>query len=341
MNSSEIARLAHVSRSTVSRVVNRYPNVPPKTRQKVQKIIDEYGYTPNVSARVLAGKTNHIIGIFIADISIETQNTPWLGIRSPYNMELLASVIANCKKMGYLTLVDVITDLDECKQIENYFTNRMLYGGIFVGFPYRTKELESLAQKQNNVVLIDQLLPEDDKKNQFKIVNTDNFKGGYLATKHLIDKGHRNIAHITGDSRLSSIERQNGYISALKDAGIQKRNNWIIPGDFREKTAYKNMLDFLKTNQPTAIFSANDIMALGVARAIKESGLQVAKDISLIGFDDLKQSQWLDLQLTTVSANLEDIAAKSVQSLFGQSKEPKHTICDVTLIERKSVQAFL
>ncbi len=341
MNSSEIARLAHVSRSTVSRVINRYPNVPPKTRQKVQKIIDEYGYTPNVSARVLAGKKNHIIGIFIADISIETQNAPWLGIHSPYNMELLASVIANCKKKGYLTLVDVITDLDECKQIEHYFTNRMLYGGIFVGFPYRTKELESLAQKQNNVVLIDQLLPEDDKKSQFNIVNTDNFKGGYLATKYLIDKGHRNIAHITGDNRLSSIERQNGYLSALKDTGIQKRNNWMIPGEFREKTAYKNTLDFLKTNKPTAIFSANDIMALGVARAIKESGLQVAKDISLIGFDDLKQSQWLDLQLTTVSANLEDIAAKSVESLFDQSKEPKHTVCGVTLIERKSVQPFL
>ncbi len=340
MNSEEIARLANVSRSTVSRVLNNYPNVLPTTREKIQKIIDEHGYSPNVSARILAGKANNIIGIFVADINRHDSDNRWVGINSPYNMELLAKVIASCKKRGYLTLVDVIGSLDECKQMAHYFKNRMIFGGIFVGFPYRTSQLETLAQEKNNIVLIDQLTFDDDKEEEFKIVNTDNIQGGYTATKYLIEHGHRKIAHVKGDDRLSSVERELGYFKAMKEHGIEVDKDLIVKGDYRENIAYNQTLALLSKAKPTAIFVANDIMALGVVRAIVEKGLKIPQDISIIGFDNLEQAEWLNLKLTTVSANLEQIADESVRLLFDDTAKKAHTMCDVKIIERMSVKTI-
>ncbi len=337
MNSEEIARIANVSRSTVSRVINNYKNVPKETRERVQKVIDEYGYTPNVSARTLAGKANNIIGLFIADVNESGSSGKWVGANSPYNTELLANVIHSCKNRGYLTLVYTITELDEFQKMEQYFLNRMIFGGIFVGFPYRTKQLEDLAQKGHNLVMIDQLSLKDDKQNRYKLINTDNVEGGYQATKFLIERGHTQIAHIAGDHRLSSIEREEGYYKALKEAGIKKRKNYVVRGSYRDTTAYKVTLELLLNERPTAIFVANDIMALGAIRAINEIGLKVPEDISVIGFDNLESAEWIDLQLTTVHTPLSEVAELSVGKLFSKSSSV-HEICRPEIIERNSVK---
>ncbi len=329
MNSEEIARLAKVSRSTVSRVINNYPNVPEHTRKKVQAIIDQYGYKPNASARILAGKANNIIGIFIGDI--ESDGNRWSGINSPYNMELVVNLIHQAKQRGYLTLVDVVTNVQDCKEMEHYFSNRMIYGGIFVGFPYRAKELEMLAKDKHNIVLIDQLTNKDDVNNEFKTVNTDNIKGGYISTKHLIDLGHKKIAHISGDNRLSSVEREIGYRDALNEAGILYRKEYVIQGYYKEDIAYKKTIELLKKHHPTAIFVANDIMALGVVKAIEDSGLEVPKDISVVGFDSLKQSQWLDLQLTSAAVNLKEVASEAVSLVLEKESNNKHRLCDLSI----------
>ncbi len=339
MNSEEIAKLANVSRSTVSRVINNYKNVPKETRERVQKVIDEYGYTPNVSARTLAGKANNIIGVFLADVNETSSNGKWIGAKSPYNMELLANIINSCKIRGYLTLVYTITELEEFQQMEQYFTNRMIFGGIFVGFPYRTKQLENLAQKGHNIVMIDQLSEADDKQIQYKLVNTDNVLGGYLATKYLIDRGHKKIAHISGDHRLSSIQREEGYRKALKEAGIKWKETYVVRGNYRDDIAYKVTLKLLLKEKPSALFVANDIMAIGAIRAIQEIGLKIPEDISIVGFDNLESSEWMNLQLTTVHTPLVDIAEMSVGKLFSKSKGV-HEVCIPQMIERMSVTEF-
>lgn len=336
MNSEEIAKLANVSRSTVSRVVNNYKNVPNETREKVQKIIDEYGYTPNTSARTLAGKSNNIIGLFIADINTTNSNKKWIGTNSPYNAELLAQVIASCKRRGYLTLVNTISELSECEEMGQYFSNRLLFGGIFIGFPYGTKELEELVRKGHNIVLIDQLTEEDDLEHKIKLFNCDNVQGGYLATKYFIEKGFSYIAHITGDDRLSSIQRQQGYRKALEEHGVRVNKNLIVDGEYREDVAYLETLRLIDKERVDAIFVGNDIMALGVVRAIEERGLQVPDDISVIGFDNLESAEWINLELTTLEIPMVDIAEQSVGLLF--SKEVgRHLMCQPQLIERKSV----
>ncbi len=333
MTSAQIATLAQVSRSTVSRVVNGYPNVPESTREKVQAVIDAHGYTPNTSARVLVGKTNNTIGVFLADIYENPDDSKWVGVHSPYNMEMLSHFIKMGKQEGYLTLIDTISDLEQCKQMEQHFTSRSLFGAIFIGFPYRTENLEELARKGHNVVLVDQLSEEDDKEQQIKRANTNNIRGGYLATKYLIDHGHRKILHLSGDDRLSSYQRAKGYAMAMKEAKIQEMP--IIYGFYRENIAYRVTLDYLAQETPTAIFVANDIMALGVIRALEEKNLRVPEDVSLIGFDNLQWAEWMNLQLTSMDISKKSLAQLAINLLFDKDATPLE---EPMVVEKGSVR---
>lgn len=333
MNSEEIARIAKVSRSTVSRVVNNYSNVPEATRLKVQAVIDQYGYTPNNSARTLAGKTNNILGVFLADIVQNETDSKWVGVNSPYNMEILSHFIQIAKKRGYLTLIDTILDLKECHEMDNYFANRMLHGGIFIGFPYRTKELEEMAKKGYNVVLVDQLSSIDDKKGLIKRTNTDNEMGGFLATEHLIQKGHKKLLHVAGDDRLSSMEREKGFMRAIKQYGVKDYH--VISGLYQENVAYEETKKLLERKKITGVFVANDIMALGVIRAIEELGMKVPDDISIVGFDNLQWSEWMELELTSMDVSKETLAESAINLLLSDNMS---NVCTPKLVERSSVK---
>ncbi len=331
MNTSQIAKLANVSRSTVSRVLNNYGNVPDSTREKVQAVINEHGYTPNHFARSLAGVPSNIIGIFIADINDTDSSEEWVGINSPYNMELLSNLINSLKTKGYTALVNIITDTSEFKNIEEVFKSQMISGAIFAGFPCEVKELNNIASKYNTV-FIDQFSETDKQNESIKIVNCDNFKGGYLATEHLIKKGHTNILHIEGDNRLSSIKRKEGYLSAMKNIGNLKPN--VITGLYKEDVAYLAAKEYLKANnKPTAIFVANDIMSLGVMKAIEELNY---KDISVIGFDNLKVANWNKLNLTSFEVSLKEISKSAVELLF--EKEARKIVHEPIFIEKNSVK---
>ncbi|WP_010166357.1 transcriptional regulator [Candidatus Epulonipiscium viviparus] len=138
------------------------------------------------------------------------------------------------KEYNHTALVNIINTPQEYDLIEDYFTSRIIAGGIFIGFPYQLQILQELAQKYN-IVLIDQITLTEDTHNKIKVVNTDNILGGYIATKHLISYGHTNILHVAGDDRLSSIERKQGYIKAMLEHNL---NTQVIAGLYREDIAY-------------------------------------------------------------------------------------------------------
>ncbi len=335
MNSSQIAKLANVSRSTVSRVVNNYANVPEETRKKVQDIIDEYGYVPNVSARALAGKANKIIGLFIADINNTNSDDRWIGVNSPYNMDLLAEVIKSCKRRGYLVLVNTVTTLNESELISEQFNNKIICGGIFVGFPYNSIDIEKTIKNKNNIVLIDQFKSGDIESKNIKVINCDNIACGYEATNYLISLGHKKIAFVEGDNRLSAIERKQGYIKALEDAQIEVKPEFILKGCYREDVAYRETIKLLKSKErPTAIFAANDIMALGVIRSAEECGMEIGKDISLIGVDHIRLTGWKE-KLTTMEFSISELAEKAVGTLLEENILTNEK-CMSKLIEKSS-----
>ncbi len=333
MNTEQIAKHAKVSRSTVSRVLNNYKNVPEKTRLKVQAVIDEYGYTPNHFARSLAGASSNIVGIFISDINDTNSSDEWIGINSPYNMELLSNLIRLLKKLGYTALVNIITDPKEFATLKDPFVSKMIYGGIFTGFPYRTKELTDIAQNYN-AVFIDQFSELEEESNNIKVVNCDNLMGGYEATKMLIQAGHKDILHIEGDNRLSSIKRKKGYLNAMNDFGGLKAQ--CITGLYKEDVAYQLTKEHLKEKRPTAIFAANDIMALGAIRAIQEAGCLIPDDISVVGFDNLKVANWLRLNLTSFDVSLKEVATSCVKLLVDE--KPDSVLYQAVLLNKGSVK---
>jgi LacI family transcriptional regulator len=338
MKSNEIAKLAGVSRSTVSRVLNNYSNVPEETRVKVQKVIDEYGYTPNQSARALAGQANDIIELVIADIDESLVGSSYRGTNSPYFLETIYSIINQAKLKNQMVLVNIITDSKEYNKISSNFDTRMIRGGIFVGFPYHTTEINSLVEKGYNIVAVDNFTEKEAFSYSAKAVNSDNFTGGKIATQYLIDHGHTKIGFIEGDSRLSAMERREGFLSAMNDSRLSIIPNSMVKGYFREKVAYQETLTMLDRTDVTAIFCSNDIMALGALKAINERGLKVPDDISLIGFDHHDLSSVMKEDLASVYIDLNDVSKLCIDGIFEDGPFLKY--CDPKLYEGNTVRTL-
>ncbi|NME84089.1 LacI family DNA-binding transcriptional regulator [Clostridium sp. SM-530-WT-3G] len=348
MNSSEIAKLAGVSRSTVSRVINNYSNVPEETREKVLKVIKEHDYVPHASARMLAGSKNRVIGLFIIDMKNKEKSMKNRITKSPYFLEFTSSAIETASEMGYTVLVHIIHNEEGYEKIKECYYNKTISGGIFIGQNDGDEYIKEIIKRGYKVILIDQSIDNDDEiYKKCMIVNADNFNGAYNATKYLIDKHHTQIAHITGETtKLSSNDRIRGYKQALKDAGIPINKNLIVNGEFVEKSGYDAVKKLLSKNiKFTAIFASNDKIAFGAIKAIKEAGLKVPEDISVIGFDDIEASKYFDPPLTSIKMELvemADIAAKSIiTSIEDDMKFSANYVIPVTLKERKSCKEII
>lgn len=340
MNSNEIAKLAGVSRSTVSRVINNYPNVPEETRKKVMEIIKEYNYVPHASARMLAGGKNKSIGLFIVDMRSVLQGRQVSN--SSFFGPITSAIIDNANKMGYNVLVSLISKPKDFNRVKETFYNKSISGGIFVGVKDNQQEIKDLIISGHKVLIMDQSVKSDEQVySKSIIINADNFNGAYKATKYLIDLGHTEIAHVKGEeNQLSTLERLEGYRQALLDSGIEVKNRLIVKGDFTIEGGYKATKKLLRKNTPSAIFFSNDSMAVGAMQAIEEAGLKIPEDISIVGFDDIEMAKYIKPSLTTVRMDLSEMADIAISSLINsiesQSIFSANYIVSVNLIKRDS-----
>lgn len=340
MNSIDIAKIAGVSRSTVSRVINNYSNVPEETRRKILEIIKDNNYVPHASARLLAGIKNRVIGLFIIDMKVDS-DAKQLTV-SPYFTAFTGGVIDNANKMGYNVLVSIVSKPKDYKKVKESFYNKTISGGIFIGERNDEPEIKEIISAGYKVALIDQDFKSDeDIYKKCIIINIDSFTGAYDATKYLIDLGHTRIAHISGSTGIfSTIERVEGYKKALMDAGISVKNNLILKGNFNIEGGYSATKKLLSKDNPTAIFLGNDSMAIGAMQAIGELGLRIPEDISLIGFDDIEVARYLRPALTTVKMTLVEMALIAnnalITSIENNSSFSANYIVPAELIERDS-----
>ncbi|MBB6674996.1 LacI family DNA-binding transcriptional regulator [Cohnella nanjingensis] len=304
INSVEIARLAGVSRSTVSRVINNYANVPPETRAKVMKVIEQYNYVPNLSAQVLAGKRTRTIGLFM----IEAGHVS----RDMLSNLLLASVIENASAQGYYVLTYIIRGTDDAETIRNVkdiFYQRRIDGGIFIGAANREPFIEALIAEGFTVGIVDQELPRDVEPNRI-VVNFDNDRGMMMAIGHLAQLNHRDIGVVNGDmKRFSGPNKYEGFEAAMRHYGLPIQEKWVLPGGFSEESGYEALQVFLRsgTPLPTAMIMANDSVAFGAIRALHEAGRSVPGDLSVIGFDDHALSSRFTPALTTVKVDFAEM----------------------------------
>jgi len=300
----DVASRAGVSITTVSRVLNDtgYP-MRPETKRRVLEAIEALDFRPNPLARGLLGKATRTIGLIIPDIS------------NPYYPLLSRGVEDTASEHGY-TVIFCNTDRKLAK-LRNYLEvlrEKQADGIIFAGGgmdaegdPLPLQEIES------PVVLVGRhRLP-------FPSVQVDNIGAAHTATTHLIELGHRRIAFVGGPNALSSArDRLKGYRRAMEQAGIRPDESLIREGDFGSESGYRAALSLIQEGspRPTALFAANDQMALGAMAAAFDLGVRVPDELALVGFDDTPAGRYVRPSLTTVSLPTYEMGATAAQLLL-------------------------
>ena len=288
LNITEIARLANVSKATVSRVINGKPNVQEKTREKIKRIIAEYDYHPSVFAKAIMHKKSNTIGLLIPK---RTE----IVYPNPFYDEILRGISTETIKQGYF----ILYCYEDCDNYLRALKERRVDGIIAMSPSYQDKEVIDKIREMNIPFIATSKVQDID---DVVCVDVDNYSGAKMAVDHLISLGHRKIAFINGPQELlSSSERLRGYRAALKENGIEDNNYLIRSGNTSIASGRAAMESLLNTQDITAVFVASDYMALGVMSSIFEQGLKIPDDISLVGFDNIPLSEVTTPPMTTVN----------------------------------------
>lgn len=329
----EIARLAGVSRSTVSRVINQHPNVRPEVREQVWRVIREVGYYPHAAARNLVTRRSQIIGVVIPETVPKVFSDPYF----PVVLHAISNALA---ERGYHLMLSLLTP-----QQEEAFYQRALRGrvvdGIIVVSAQITDPLIARAYQDGLAVVSIGRYPQEPN---VSYVDADNVEGARVATEHLLRLGRRRVATIAGPQTMApGMDRLEGYRRALHAWGISPSPEWIAEGDFTEAGGYMAMRRLLAV-RPDAVFVASDLMAVGALKAIREAGLRVPDDIALVGYDDVELARYTDPPLTTIRQPIAELGRVAVQLLLRQIekgvREPQRVILPTELVIRSSCGAL-
>ena len=321
ITSQEIARLANVSRSTVSRVINHYPNVPEETRQKVLKVIREYDYHPNEIARALAGKASTEIGLFVLE-----QRYGGL-MASKFIHRMISALVRICYENQSALSVYLVQNEQDFENIKDTYRRKKICGGIFVGFEYKMDWVDALIREGFNMAVVDVDPAEVKSAENAGILVFDNEQAGYMATRHLISLGRKHILHVSGDGRLSSVKRREGYLRAMREAGLENQT-MVVEGNFDPATATKEVIKAIRSGaQIDGIFVSSDRMGFGVVHAIREQGLMVPGDIAVIGCDHVDEiANIQEIKLTSIFLPQTELVSTAVKMLLG--KQPKEVLTE-------------
>ena len=321
----EIARLAGVSTATVSKVLNNYTEVSDATKERILKIVEEVGYIPNSSARALSTKRTWLIGIVYSEhLHIGLEHNYFSGVLEAFKREI--------EQFGYDVVFISGGDIGYLKRCQV----RNVDGVFVVTADMADTDLTALFDSDIKCVTTD--VPY----NSIPLVYSDNKQGSMLATNHLLEHGHKKIAHIGGPlSTLAGSERLEGYKEALSLAGIPFNSDYYIEAmEFDSQSGYECMNQLLDLPQPpTAVFVMCDLSSLGVFKAINERGLKVGEDISVVGFDDIELASHTHPSLTTVRQNRKAIGRTLAQILdrrINNKKVEERTLIPTELIVRSS-----
>lgn len=285
---NDIARLAGVSKATVSRVINQKPDVDPATRTNILRIMNEQGFVPSITAAGLAGGRTRLIGVLVPSLT-------W-----PLMPQIMRGIGEIVEQSPYeLVLYSISHEQDRSAVIDRILAAKLTEGLLAVYPGQATAYLNELHDAGYPVVMLDdQAIPTGTTA----WVGAENRTGAYTAVRHLLQLGHRRIGHIKGRIGYECTDdRYRGYCDALAEAGIDPDLDLVVQGDFLVTggAACAHQL-FALNERPTAIFAASDDMASGVIVAAEEAGLRVPEDVALVGFDDAAPAGFMRPPLTTI-----------------------------------------
>jgi LacI family transcriptional regulator len=334
MTIEEIARLAAVSRSTVSRVLNNHPNVRPQVRERVLEIMRQQGYVPQAAARSLATRKTGVMGLIIPDSAMMVFEDPFFG---PVIHTLTEAAAAH----GYFLMLAMIK-----RDLEQGFYDRVLRSRHFDGVIVLSHDIDDVILPQlmrDRAPLV--LFGSHPYFDDLAFVDADQRGGARIATQHLAQLGHKRIATITGPLRMqAAIDRRDGYKQALLESRLAIVPELIIEGDWTRQGGYRAMQQLLALpDRPTAAFIASDTMAVGAIRAINEAGLSVPREVALVSFDDLPFAAYTSPPLTTIHQPISQTGATAVKLLVQQIESGvvshEHINLPVELVVRESCGA--
>lgn len=335
MTLKDIAAKAGVSMMTVSNVINgKHQRVSAKTIEKVNAVIQEYGYVPNLNARSLMSKSSNIIGIIISwDIPDTTENY----LENPYISTMVGTIERELRLQGYYTLVrSVFSQTDLTLLLKNWNVD-----GIIFLYPNCDHYLKAfLASAPCPVAIFDSSIEHPELIN----IRSNDETGLYLSTKYMINHGHRQIAFVA-DYRVSTIlkERFMGYQRALKECGIpfRRENVFLLPPSYEGGIEAGRRLA-MSHREVTAAVTTADICAVGIMEGARLCGYRIPVDLSIVGYDDLSLCRYTTPKLTSVSQHITGKAVLATKLLLEKIRTGKisgsSTIqTDVEIIERQSV----
>ncbi|QSQ08660.1 HTH-type transcriptional regulator DegA [Koleobacter methoxysyntrophicus] len=327
----DVAKKAGVSIATVSRVLNKKDNVSDETKKRVLNAIKELDYVPNMVASALMTKKMFTLSLLIPDIS------------NPYFSEIARGVEDAANNYNYNVIV-CNTDYDLKKEAIylNLLRQKSVDGFIVSSATYNDENICNFDHKKYPLVLLGREIEGAEENKKIDIIVSNNVCGGYLATEHLIELGHRKIDLILGPKEIKvNQEREKGYRKALQDYEITVDENRIHSGEFKIKSGYSKALEILqKKDRPTAIFAGSDVIAIGVLKAARVLGFKVPGDLSVVGYDNTILAEIADPPLTTINQQMYRMgylaAEMLIKRLRGAKRPIQRIVFDTELVVRKS-----
>jgi DNA-binding LacI/PurR family transcriptional regulator len=333
VTSTDIARHAGVSRTTVSFVLNQIAGVSSKTRDRVLMTARKLGYVPNSAARMLVSGRSHTLGLVIsrADLLLVDAFIP----------RLIYGIGRVCNSSGYKLLVEAVEDRSDPSAYLDLARSKRIDALMVLNPQVTDKGLVKLIEMRFPVIIFGSI--RHPKENS---VNTDDLGAGREATAHLISLGHRHIAHISyaSLSYLAADARFQGYHKALKEAGIAFNKRLLAIGHFSSESGFDAMNEILRHRViPTALFASNDTIAIGAMAAIRAAGLSVPADMAVVGFDDLPFAAFTNPALTTIRSQPKELGEHAVRAaislLEGKRVGIRRRVIPLELIVRESCGA--
>jgi len=332
LTQNQIAKLSRVSQATVSRVLRGDPRVNEDLRQRVLAVIEKHGYVPDARAQSLRSQRTGILGLVV-------HRSPRRLASDPFFSALIASIIEFAGKAGYHLCVDAARAVQSRRAIyEELLRTRRVDGLILVESQTQDERMPRLLHEGFPFVLIGRYEPID----AVYSVDNDNIGAGKMATRHLLHKGHRRIAYLSGPRGVFVCEdRHTGYRSALKEAGLEYSSELVAWGDFSEEHGYRAMSRLLSLpNPPTAVVAVDDLVAIGALRAAKERGVGIPQELAIVGFNDSPFCQYVEPPLSSVAVDIRTLAQMATDVLIKLIEErevpQRRYIVPCHLVERKT-----
>ncbi len=326
----DIARLANVSKSTVSRALNNSPLISQATKERIQAIAQEHNFRLNASARNLRLQQSHTVAFVVP-----TYYPEFFSVEDLFGLEILGGISKGLRALGYDLLI-IHADRYDTSWAQSYLDSGRVDGFIIMATNRRPEHVKALIEMKTPFIAWGVPIP----KLTYCSVTSDNVTGGALATQHLMQIGRQRIAFLGGpEDELTVAHRYQGYESALEAAGRCVQPQLVAYGDYSfasGTTAMQRLLE--KTPDLDAVFVNSDLMAIGAIKAIQTSGKRVPEDIAVVGYDDLSIAMYNNLPLTTIRQNIPLVGTLLAQNLiqYMQTGVITNVTTPVELVVRQS-----